>query len=164
MSDFPHAPVNEAPGGYADTSTRAAALHEPLVGIELGTYDERILRWLAEIGDNPTVMTIVSLLHRARAAQPIEAADTAAKTVLIETDETGTLLVVCPHDDCGAQDSIREVDAAVRFNDLRDARLIDERLVVAFNNDDGPDWSHSRFECSVCNRAVRVPENAEVTT
>jgi hypothetical protein len=74
---FPHAPINEAPLGLGfGDGVRIAALHEPLAGIELGTYDERILRWLAEIGDTPTVMTIASLLHRARAAQPLPPADT----------------------------------------------------------------------------------------
>lgn len=74
---FPHAPINEAPLGLGfGDGVRIAALHEPLAGIELGAYDERILRWLAEIGDTPTVMTIVSLLHRARAAQPVPSADT----------------------------------------------------------------------------------------
>lgn len=46
-----------------------AAVHEPLTGIALGTYDERMLRWLAG-WDTPTVGTLVSLLHRARAARP----------------------------------------------------------------------------------------------
>lgn len=46
-----------------------AALHEPLAGIPLGTYDERILTWLAG-WDVPTVGTVASLLHRARAARP----------------------------------------------------------------------------------------------
>jgi len=45
-----------------------AALHEPLAGISLGTYDERMLAWLAG-WDIPTVRGVVSLLHRARAAR-----------------------------------------------------------------------------------------------
>lgn len=46
-----------------------AAVHEPLTGIELGSYDERMLRWLAG-WDTPTVGTLVSLLHRARSSPP----------------------------------------------------------------------------------------------
>jgi hypothetical protein len=46
------------------------ALHEPLAGIALGTYDQRMLAWLAG-WDVPTVGTVASLLHRARAAQPL---------------------------------------------------------------------------------------------
>jgi hypothetical protein len=46
---------------------RVTALLEALDGIEIGAYDRRIIEWLAgwEIS---TVGTIVSLLHRARAA------------------------------------------------------------------------------------------------
>jgi hypothetical protein len=47
-----------------------AVLHEPLTGIPLGTYDQRMLAWLAG-WDVPTVGTVASLLHRARAAQPL---------------------------------------------------------------------------------------------
>lgn len=46
------------------------AVHEPLAGVPLGSYDERIIRWLAG-WDTPTVGTVVSLLHRARAAGPL---------------------------------------------------------------------------------------------
>lgn len=49
---------------------RVAALSEPLVGLELGAYDRRILAWLAG-WDIPTVGSMSSLLHRARAAQPL---------------------------------------------------------------------------------------------
>jgi hypothetical protein len=77
MTGYPHAPINEPPRGLP-ISEFAAALHEPLAGIELGTYDERILDWLREVGDHPVVMTIASLLHRARAAEPLPPADTEA--------------------------------------------------------------------------------------
>jgi hypothetical protein len=45
------------------------ALHEPLTGIPLGTYDERMIAWLAG-WDVPTVGGVASLLHRTRAARP----------------------------------------------------------------------------------------------
>lgn len=44
-----------------------AAIREPLAGIELGAYDQRIIDWLAGY-DEPTIGAIVSLLHRARQA------------------------------------------------------------------------------------------------
>ena len=47
-----------------------AALREPLAGIPLGAYDERTIRWLAG-WDLHTVSTVVSLLHRARAAESL---------------------------------------------------------------------------------------------
>lgn len=47
-----------------------AALTEPFYGIELGTYDRRMIAWLAG-WDRPTVATFASLLHRARAAAPL---------------------------------------------------------------------------------------------
>jgi hypothetical protein len=40
------------------------------MGIRLGTYDQRMLAWLAG-WDVPTVGTVASLLHRARTAQPL---------------------------------------------------------------------------------------------
>lgn len=46
------------------------AVREPFDGIDLGSYDERMIRWLAR-WDVPTVGTVVSLLHRARAAAPL---------------------------------------------------------------------------------------------
>jgi hypothetical protein len=50
-----------------------AVLHEPLAGILLGAYDERMLAWLAR-WDVPTVGTVASLLHRARAARRLAGA------------------------------------------------------------------------------------------
>lgn len=50
------------------------AIHEPLLGVVLGAYDQRMIRWLAG-WDTPTVGTIVSLLHRARAAAPLPTGD-----------------------------------------------------------------------------------------
>lgn len=49
------------------------ALLAPLAGIELGTYDRCILDWLAG-WDIPTMATVASLLHRARAAAPLDGA------------------------------------------------------------------------------------------
>ena len=49
---------------------RAAALSEPLAGLALGTYDRRVVEWLAGF-DIPTIGGVASLLHRARAARPL---------------------------------------------------------------------------------------------
>lgn len=51
---------------------RIAVLREPLAGLDLGGYDELIVTWLSD-WDIPTVATIASLLHRARAAGPLPA-------------------------------------------------------------------------------------------
>ena len=48
------------------------ALREPFAGIDLGTYDDRLIAWLAG-WDLPTVGTFASLLHRVRAAAPLTA-------------------------------------------------------------------------------------------
>jgi hypothetical protein len=50
---------------------RLNALREPLAEITLGAYDRRMLDWLA-LWDIPTVATVASLLHRARAAAPLD--------------------------------------------------------------------------------------------
>lgn len=46
-------------------------LRAPLAGLELGAYDERILAWAADMMDTPTLNVFVSLLNRARAAEPL---------------------------------------------------------------------------------------------
>lgn len=75
MTAVPHGPINEPIWGIP-RDEQTAALREPLAGIELGSYDERILAWIADVCDTPTAMTIASLLHRARAAQPLADAET----------------------------------------------------------------------------------------
>jgi len=71
---FPHAPINEPIWGVP-RDEQTAALRAPLAGLDLGTYDERILTWIVETCDTPTVAVIASLLYRARAAQPLPPAD-----------------------------------------------------------------------------------------
>jgi hypothetical protein len=46
---------------------RYIALLSALDGVELGSYDVRVLQWLAD-RDAPTVATVCSLIHRAHAA------------------------------------------------------------------------------------------------
>lgn len=47
-----------------------AAITAPLADLPLGDYDRRIVAWLAH-WDVSTVGAIASLLHRARAAEPL---------------------------------------------------------------------------------------------
>ncbi|MGH3754888.1 MAG: hypothetical protein ACRDRP_19760 [Pseudonocardiaceae bacterium] len=65
-----HAPFVSYPGGqyrHESPEERRTALLTALDGVELGAYDERILRWLAA-DEVSTVATVVSLLWRARHA------------------------------------------------------------------------------------------------
>lgn len=46
-------------------------LFAPLDGVVLGAYDVQILEWAASTLDWPTLRVLVSLLHRARDAAPL---------------------------------------------------------------------------------------------
>jgi len=67
-----YAPNEPRPGETTDQwrarrhADQVAALLEPLDGVELGTYDRRIIDWLAG-WDTETIATVASLLYRARA-------------------------------------------------------------------------------------------------
>jgi hypothetical protein len=65
-----YGPIHTPPTGFRPEDERLAALLAPLDGIELGAYDTRILRWLAG-WDWSTAATVASLIHRARAADPL---------------------------------------------------------------------------------------------
>jgi hypothetical protein len=63
-----HPPFVCDPGGqyrHENPQQRRAALRAALHGVPVGAYDERILHWLAG-WEVPTVVTVVSLLGRAR--------------------------------------------------------------------------------------------------
>ena len=62
----PHHPYDHCPPEHMSSLCRAELL-EVLEGVELGEYDRRIVDWLAG-WDTATVATVVSLLHRVRAA------------------------------------------------------------------------------------------------
>jgi hypothetical protein len=47
---------------------RTAMLAAALAGVELGTWDRRILAWLAHWCDTPTFLVILGMLQRARIA------------------------------------------------------------------------------------------------
>ncbi|MGW7239784.1 hypothetical protein [Streptomyces sp. NPDC054804] len=59
-------PVNSAPFGYSPEALQREALYVELgnADVELGTYDRRIVDWIAG-WDYPTVATIASLIRRA---------------------------------------------------------------------------------------------------
>lgn len=80
--------------------------------------------------------------------------------VRVEVNDDQVVLA-CPHRSCGAKDSIREVDTAIRFNDIADIRLDGGQLEVEFYNDGTADWDHDHYECGACNRPVRLPKPAE---
>lgn len=68
-----YGPIDHTPWGAQSKDGWLNELHEPLAGIPLGEYDRRILEWAAGTLDNPTLAVLVSLLHRARAADPLPA-------------------------------------------------------------------------------------------
>jgi hypothetical protein len=61
-------PIHDSAAARLD---RLDALREPLAGIALGAHDRRVLDRLA-LWDVPTVGTVASLLHRARAARLLD--------------------------------------------------------------------------------------------
>jgi hypothetical protein len=67
LSVYPPYSARRGPWVFDTRDDRRDALAHALIGVELGTHDRRILDWLA-LWDNPTVATVVSLLHRARIA------------------------------------------------------------------------------------------------
>ena len=57
-------PLHEQPRGLDQVEARAM-LAAAVLGMDLGTYDRRILAWLSG-WDQPTVAAIASIIHRAR--------------------------------------------------------------------------------------------------
>ena len=66
-AELPDGPVDQAPPGYVPQAEQAQILAGVLAGIELGAWDQRIVQWLAG-RDTCTVLTVASLIARARAA------------------------------------------------------------------------------------------------
>jgi hypothetical protein len=65
----PAGPVREVPAAYVPRAEREQMLAGALAGVEMGEWDRVIARWMAG-WDTPTVVTIVSLIVRAREAGP----------------------------------------------------------------------------------------------
>jgi hypothetical protein len=64
----PAGPLELAPGGFLPGEERPAVLAGVLDGVELGAWDRRVARWLAEL-DTPTLLTVASWIGRSRAAE-----------------------------------------------------------------------------------------------
>ena len=69
MAGLPGGPVDEPPRGFVPQAEQARILAGVLAGIELGAWDRQIVQWLAR-WDTCTVLTVASLIARARAAGP----------------------------------------------------------------------------------------------
>ena len=69
MAGLPGGPVDAPPRGLVPQAEQARILAGVLAGIELGTWDRQIVQWLAG-WDTCTVLTVASLIARARAAGP----------------------------------------------------------------------------------------------
>ena len=70
-----HGPYeHQPPETFIAPARRTAMLTTALQGVNLGTWDERILAWLAHWCDTPTFLAILGMLQRARHAgqQPQE--------------------------------------------------------------------------------------------
>jgi hypothetical protein len=63
----PAGPLESGPGGFWPQGDRLAVLADVLDGVELGTWDRRVVRWLTEL-DTSTLVTVASWIARARAA------------------------------------------------------------------------------------------------
>jgi hypothetical protein len=63
----PAGPLESGPGGFLPGEERLAVVAGALDGVELGAWDRRVVRWLAEL-DTPTLVTVASWIARARAA------------------------------------------------------------------------------------------------
>lgn len=71
VDTLPEGPIESDPFDfYRDRSSAEirAMLDDVLAGVELGAYDRRIVEWGKSMWDQPTMVTIASLIHRARAA------------------------------------------------------------------------------------------------
>jgi hypothetical protein len=69
MAWVPRGPVEAPPHGFTPQAKQAQILAGVLAGIELGAWDRQIVQWLAG-WDTCTVLTVASLIARARAAGP----------------------------------------------------------------------------------------------
>jgi hypothetical protein len=70
------APLETEPlGPYTDPEQREEALRDALRGVDLGTYDERMLMRTLKRFDNSTLRVLVSWIERARTAGMVEVLD-----------------------------------------------------------------------------------------
>lgn len=69
LARVPNGPVEVAPPGFVPAVEQERILAELLSGVELGDWDQRMVRWLAG-WDAATVLTIASWIVRARGRGP----------------------------------------------------------------------------------------------
>jgi hypothetical protein len=70
IAGVPGGPVREMPVAYLPRAEREQMLAGALAGVEMGDWDRVIARWMAG-WDTPTVVTVVSLIARARREGPV---------------------------------------------------------------------------------------------
>ena len=63
----PAGPLESDPGGFLPGEERSAVLAGVLDGVEMGSWDRRVVGWLCGL-DTSTALTIASLIARAREA------------------------------------------------------------------------------------------------
>lgn len=90
--------------------------------------------------------------------------DPARKPAVVqhEQDDQGRIVLVCPHDGCGARGTIREKVASVQLQEPLEVELADHGVVVRWDTETTSDHQHVRFVCTSCGRRVQMPEPAEV--
>ena len=66
---MPAGPLESAPGGFLPGEERSAILAGVLDGVELGSWDRRLVGWLSGL-DTSTALTVASLIARARETGP----------------------------------------------------------------------------------------------
>ena len=66
---MPAGPLESDPGGFLPGDDRSAVLAGVLDGVEMGSWDRRVVGWLSGL-DTSTALTIASLIARSRAAGP----------------------------------------------------------------------------------------------
>jgi hypothetical protein len=72
----PVAPLDTEPlGPYTDPEQREEALRDALRGVDLGTYDEKMIAWVLKRFDNSTLRVLVSWMERARTAGMVDVLD-----------------------------------------------------------------------------------------
>lgn len=67
---IPAGPLDQQPpSGYLPIEDRLRLLYRALADVRLGTWDRRIVDWMAKNHDTSTLLTILSLIERAKAAE-----------------------------------------------------------------------------------------------
>lgn len=89
----PSGPLDRDPGGFYPRDEQRTMLLDVLAGVELGVWDKSIVEWLSGY-DASTVVTIASLIQRARAAdrRRVSQAMAAQSTVISPTDITALVV------------------------------------------------------------------------